>query len=59
VYLFLPLLAPEPVAPHVPVSACGAPQEDLRKIAPLWMNVSFTYMSDPEIVKQFEWVLEM
>eukprot|EP00270_Netrium_digitus_P013068 TRINITY_DN4309_c0_g1_i1.p1 TRINITY_DN4309_c0_g1~~TRINITY_DN4309_c0_g1_i1.p1 ORF type:complete len:411 (+),score=69.87 TRINITY_DN4309_c0_g1_i1:140-1234(+) len=32
---------------------------DLKKIAPLWMNVSIQMKDDPEVDKEFGWVLEM
>ncbi|CAI5982451.1 unnamed protein product [Closterium sp. NIES-65] len=34
-------------------------KKDLLKIAPLWHNVSLQFKSDPEIDKEFGWVLEM
>ncbi|XP_018455992.2 hydroxyproline O-arabinosyltransferase 1 [Raphanus sativus] len=34
-------------------------KEDLKKIAPTWMNVSLAMKKDPEADKAFGWVLEM
>ncbi|CAI5459528.1 unnamed protein product [Closterium sp. Yama58-4] len=34
-------------------------KKDLLKIAPLWHNVSLQFKEDPEIDKEFGWVLEM